>query len=405
MPPNPRLEPPADRRSSARTVLAAMGALSIASALAAVVAGPSGRGRARAEAQAASAAALDAAAHGGPPARISPAREAARFARFALVLIGILGLAAILWRISGLIVLAFGGVLLAIALRAAARPIQERMGLSSGWAFATAILLILCALALLVWLIGSQLAAEVSQLRQQLPQSWSDMRSALEQSQLGSAALDAVQGAASGASAAQAAGLLATTFGALADAFLIAVLAIFLGANPSLYRRGFLCLVPRRHDDRVARAIDATGEGLRKWLLGQGLAMLLVGTLTGVGLWIIGVPMPLTLGLLAALLNFVPFLGPIAAAVPAVLVAFSAGTSAVLYTLALYFVVQQLEGNVFQPLIQKWAVSLPPALTILAVAMFGMLFGIVGVIFATPMMVALMILVRHLYVRDTLGRA
>jgi predicted PurR-regulated permease PerM len=347
-------------------------------------------------------------ANGNPdaadPPSARPAREAARYARFALILVAVLALAAVVWRISGLIVLVFGGIVLAVALRSAAKPLERWLGLAPGWAFTLAVLLIACVLALFGWLIGSQIASEAAQLRQQLPQAWSEARSWLQQSQVGRTVLVGLREAVSSASAARAAGLLATTFGGLADLLLLLVLAIFIGANPALYRRGFLCLVPPRQHDSVAEAIDAAGSGLRKWLMGQGCAMLLVGTITGLGLWLIGIPMALSLGLLAALLNFVPFLGPIAAAIPALLIAFVQGPNAALYTLALYFVIQQLEGNAFQPLIQKWAVSLPPALTLLAVAMFGMLFGIAGVIFATPIMVTLMILVRQLYVKDALGR-
>lgn len=113
--------------------------------------------------------------------------------------------------------------------------------------------------------------------------------------------------------------------------------------------------------------------------------------------------MPLALGLLAGLLDFIPFIGPIIEAVPVLLVAFTAGPQMVLWVALLYFAVQQVEGNVLVPLIQKRAVSLPPALTVVSAVGMGVLFGFAGMVFATPLLVAIMVVVRMVYLRDVLG--
>jgi len=129
-----------------------------------------------------------------------------------------------------------------------------------------------------------------------------------------------------------------------------------------------------------------------------------VGTMTGVGLALIGVPLSLSLGLVAGLLEFIPVVGPILAAVPGVLLAFSAGPQSAAYAVLLYISVQQIESNILTPLVQRWAVELPPVVALLSIVAAGLVFGVMGVIFATPMAVVVMALVRHLYVEDTLEK-
>ena len=118
--------------------------------------------------------------------------------------------------------------------------------------------------------------------------------------------------------------------------------------------------------------------------------MAVVGTLSGVGLWLIGVPLALVLGIVAGLMNFVPYIGAIAGSIPAVILAFSVGSTQGLETIGLYLVIQGFEGNVMAPLIQRRAVDLPPALTILAQTAFGSILGISGLIFATPLTAVLL---------------
>jgi predicted PurR-regulated permease PerM len=131
-----------------------------------------------------------------------------------------------------------------------------------------------------------------------------------------------------------------------------------------------------------------------------------VGAAVALGLTLLGMPMPLALGLIAGLLEFVPFFGPIISGTLAVLVAFGQGPAQALYVALLFLVIQQIEGNVLVPLVQRWAVKLAPALTVAGVLVFGTLFGIAGVVFATPLLVVCTVLVRELYVERVLeGRS
>jgi len=122
---------------------------------------------------------------------------------------------------------------------------------------------------------------------------------------------------------------------------------------------------------------------LRKWLLAMTLDMLFLGTLTGLGLYLIGVPVAFALGILSGVSVFVPYIGPIAAIVPGLLIALSVSPTLALYAAIVYLVAQQLEGNIALPLLQRWTVSMPPAVSLLAIVAFGLLFGVWGVLFAT----------------------
>jgi predicted PurR-regulated permease PerM len=140
-----------------------------------------------------------------------------------------------------------------------------------------------------------------------------------------------------------------------------------------------------------------SGHALRRWLLAQLFAMTTIGAMTTLGLFLLGVPLAVSLGFVAGLTEFVPFFGPIAFGVFAVLFSFTVSPMTALYVALLCFGIQQFEGNVLQPVVQRWAVSLPPALAVISVVIFGLLFGILGAIFATPLMTVVMLFVERLY--------
>jgi predicted PurR-regulated permease PerM len=144
--------------------------------------------------------------------------------------------------------------------------------------------------------------------------------------------------------------------------------------------------------------LQAAGHGLSRWLLGQGLSMLAIGTLTAVGLGLMGMPMALGLGVIAGLFAFVPFFGAVTSGALVVLLAFAEGPDKALQAALLMLAVQQIEEFVLLPFIQRWAVRLPPVLGLIAAVIFALLFGPAGVLVATPLMVMVMILVQRLYV-------
>jgi predicted PurR-regulated permease PerM len=153
----------------------------------------------------------------------------------------------------------------------------------------------------------------------------------------------------------------------------------------------------------VREVLDAIGHVLQRWLVGQLVLMAIVGTITWIGLALLGVPFALPLALFAGLSEFVPYVGPIVAAIPAVLVGFAEGPHLALWVAGLYIAVQSIESYVLTPLIQQRAVYLPPALLLFSQVVLGVTAGPLGVIVATPLAAAGLVAVNKLYVEDVLG--
>jgi predicted PurR-regulated permease PerM len=153
----------------------------------------------------------------------------------------------------------------------------------------------------------------------------------------------------------------------------------------------------------VDSALNASGQALELWLVGQLFAMALIGVLVGFAMWLIGLPSPLALGLIAGLTEFIPFIGPILGALPALLIAATRDAGTLAWTVIAFVGIQQIESNLIMPVIQRRTVSLPPVLSLFAVVAFGVVLGALGLILAVPLTVVAYVLVKKLYVRETLG--
>jgi predicted PurR-regulated permease PerM len=169
--------------------------------------------------------------------------------------------------------------------------------------------------------------------------------------------------------------------------------------DPDLYRRGFLRLIPPGYRSVATSVLDDARQSLRHWLIGQTLIALYIGITSGIVFWLLGLPHAAALGLIAGLLEFVPYIGGLIASMPALLVALSTGDPWMFLWVALAcLVIQQLEGNLLSPLIQQWAVRLPAVVGLFAMIALGTIFGPLGVLLATPLTVVTIVLVKHLYV-------
>lgn len=334
---------------------------------------------------------------------VTQPRKDSNVIRYILIAVAVVALAALAWDVADVIIIAFGGIVMATVLRAAAEPLARRTGWSERWSLAAVVIGLLIAFGLLAWLFGAQAANQFAELRERVPQAAEKLRAWLEGSRAGKAVVDSIKQAMGGDKAASGLGAAAgAALGGLGNLLLVVFVGIYFAASPKFYRNGAVRLFPIGRRAQVGAAIDESGVALRKWLVAQLIVMLVVGVLTGVSMAIIGVPLSLSLGLLAGLLDFVPVIGPIVAAAPGVLLAFAKDPRIGLYALIAYIVVQQIESNVITPLTQRWAVQLPPVIALLAIVAGGLLFGILGVIFATPLAVVAMVLIRKLYVEDTL---
>lgn len=315
-----------------------------------------------------------------------------------LIAVAIVGLAALAVLLRDVIVLAFGSVLVAVALRLAMAPVQRLTGWPERSVLAAVVAGGLLVTALGLWQLGEPLAAQFNALRSALPGALAAAMRWLNSHAVGLALIEWWDTAKNGVEWARVAGLAGSALGAVAAALLMLVLGVYLAADPALYRRGLVRLMPLAHRRRVEQALDCAHYGLSRWLLAQSIAMVGVGTMTAAGLALLGMPLALPLGIIAGLLGFVPFFGTMAAAALIVLLAFAQGVEQAFYAALVCLLVQQLEGYVLQPFVQRWAIALPPALGPLAVIVFGVLFGPIGAVVATPLMIVLMLMVQRLYV-------
>jgi predicted PurR-regulated permease PerM len=320
------------------------------------------------------------------------------FTRYVLTVLAIAGVALFAWKISPVLMLFFAGVVLATAVRAGSVPLSRRFGLSETISAAVVFVLLIALLVTGGYFFGKQIVEQAQELWQALSDAWAKTREFLESTPIGAFLLENVASAQDPEAMAKVVKGTATVFGGIADLVLVLFLAMYLAVDPTTYRNGFLLLLPRSVRDDVGDALDASGVALRKWLVGQLGAMVMVGVLTGLGLWMVGVPLALPLGILSGLLDFVPFIGPLLAAIPGILIAFSESPQVALYAALVYLTVQFVEGNLVLPLAEKWAVSLPPALTLLGIVAFGLVFGLLGVLFAMPLTVVTVVMVNKLYV-------
>ncbi len=338
-----------------------------------------------------------------PPDLPPPARPG--FAGRVVLAVAVTAAALLLWQLSAVLLLVFGATVLAAVLRSIARVLQHRAHLRPRWSVVAAVLIVALLLLTLGDLMGNAVGEQIANLRERLPRAWEAVRGWLAQAAMGRQVLYAIeevwQAGTLGPYLARMATLMVNAAG---HAVLMVILAVFLAAEPGFYRRGVVRLVPPPHRPRVDAALQASGQALSRWLLGQGVSMLFIGAATGVGLALLGAPMALMLGLIAGILAFVPFFGAMAAGLFAVLLAFTEGPRMALYVALLFIAVQQVEEYLLLPLVQRWAVRLPPALGLVAAVIFGILFGPMGILFATPLMVVTMVLVRRLYVHWALER-
>ena len=328
--------------------------------------------------------------------------------RTILLSAGALAALVLLWQLAHVLLLLFGGTLLGVVLHGAASKLSSWSGASRGLAVVVAVVVLVGGGVALGWLVGPPVADQVGELLDRLPAAVEKVEGTLEESRWGRILLQRAPEPSEMVPAASTAlepvtGIFTTLFGLASSTLLVLAVALFLAVSPRIYLDGALRLVHPGHRDRAERFLNAAGRALNWWMVGRLVSMTVVGVLTTAGLWIVGAPLPLSLGFIAGGLSFVPILGPVASATPAVLLALPEGTSLALWVVVVFLGVQVLETNLITPLVQESTVSLPPVLLIAGQVVLGVLFGFLGVLLATPVMVATVIGVQVLYVEGVLG--
>lgn len=299
------------------------------------------------------------------------------------------------------LLLAFAAILVACVLRGASTQLSRIIPIAPRWSLLLVVLALIMVGALLAWWRGPEIADQVTALFGQLGTEAGRLWQRIDDTEWGSSLFGHLRDNLGGLGS-YVTGIASSTFGIVGGLLLVGVTAIFLALAPQIYLDGAVRLLPTSARPRGRDVALETGATLQRWFVGQLVDMLAVTILVGAGLYALGVPLAFTLAVFAGLLNFIPFIGALAGAIPAILVALGQSPTLALWVAGLFLVVQMLEGNLIAPVVQKRAVALPPALTIFSQTILGTLFGPLGLILATPIMAALMTAVRMAYVETVL---
>jgi predicted PurR-regulated permease PerM len=196
---------------------------------------------------------------------------------------------------------------------------------------------------------------------------------------------------------------LSSTLTVIGGLVLIIFLAIYIGAEPQLYHDGLMHLFPHRARARAGEVLTEMATVLRKWLVVQLIAMVTIGTVTTVVMLLLGVKAAFALGFIAGLLEFIPTVGPILAAVPAIAMGFADSPEKAFYVVLAYWGIQFLENNLLIPQLMRGGMDIPPALTLVAQALMTLVFGFLGLMVAVPLTAAILVPIKMLYVNDVVG--
>ncbi|MGE6742619.1 AI-2E family transporter [Allorhizobium pseudoryzae] len=305
-----------------------------------------------------------------------------------------------------MLLLTFAGLLFAILLSAGGSRISAWTKMSDRAGVVVFTLLIAVTLIVMgIWFTPS-VAEQIDQLSDAIPKALERLEGWLNHYQWGQDIMArlSVEDLMTGSFRSTATSAVTTTFGGLGNIVIILFIGLYGALEPGIYRRGLIALLPPETSARGEEVLRRSVSQLRHWLKAQFLSMTAVGVLTALGLWAIGLPLPFLLGLIAALLAFIPNIGPILACLPALSLALPSGMAMVVWVLVVYVSVQTLESYLLTPLIQRHEVHLPPALILSVQILLAALFGILGLALATPLTALAIVLVREIYVRDYLQR-
>jgi predicted PurR-regulated permease PerM len=324
----------------------------------------------------------------GPRATpVSPGARASNLGRTLWQLALAIAVAAIVVVAIKIVLVLFAGVLAALLLRAIAQVGSRRLHIAPALALAGALILGSLGLVAAGFAAAPTLADQFETLQRDLPEALSRLAAKLPhgliaQSQKGTP-FDNIAHAPTRL-VYEVAGKSVEVLSALVIIFFVAV---YGAAQPEAYVRACLAVVPARHRPRVARALEAVRHDLTRWLVGRLIAMLFVGVTTTITFALLHLPLALLLGALAGLLTFVEYIGAVASAIPPLLFALAQEPVTAVWVLVVYTALHVVEGYVLTPLLARAAVRLPPALTLAAQVLCGMLIGPLGLTFSTPLLV------------------
>jgi predicted PurR-regulated permease PerM len=306
------------------------------------------------------------------------------------------------WYASTILLFAFLGVLLGLPLAAGVdRLAKYRIPRPLGaLILVTAVLVALAATGAAL---APTLSTQTEEIRSRLPEAVAKIQEGLKGRFVGGQSISSQLSSGVTQVARHAIGVIGSTVELVIYLLLVLFIAVYMAVDPDLYYLGMLHLVPHPHRERAAQVLSSMAAVMRRWLLTQCVAMATIGLLWGIALTVLRVKAALALAVIAGILEFVPTIGPTIAAIPALAIGFLDSPEKALYVLLVYLGVQGIESNILIPVLMKGQIDLPPALTIVWQALMALAFGFLGLLVAVPLLAAVLVAVKMLYVRDVVG--
>ena len=334
---------------------------------------------------------------------LSPNPDDQAFLRRLFIVIILAAVLATVFMVRNLLLLAFGALLVAVLLNVMTGFLERRARMAPSLALTAATIILLGTLGLLGYLFYAEIAFQTEMLSIELPRAWRAMEQRLETGPIGRLLLSSLQNRATVTWLTNEAGsILRGSALVLFNLVIILSAAIYFAADPARYRRGLAMLSPPRFRALTDRTLGEIGVALRLWLVTQSVSMAVMGALFAGGLYLAGVPAWGALGLLGGLAEFIPYVGPLVAMVPAFLLA-AAGEGSLWGVFLTYAAARVVQANIVTPLVTGRVVSVPPGWYIFLILGAGYVFGTFGLFFAGPLAIVLYTVWIALYSRATLG--
>jgi predicted PurR-regulated permease PerM len=319
------------------------------------------------------------------------------------------------YRISSVMLAFLLTILLSIILSAPVNYLARR-GLPRMWG----VLTVIAALAVVLWLFGLALVPAVETQSRQFAEAFPALleealalanqvqsffglgtRIGLDPESLSTVGREVL----TGSTVSTAAGVGLTVATALSLGAVVFISTIYLVIRPEPWVNGFVSLFPAGWRQRTREVLQEMYHTVQRWFIGQLAAMTFIAVFWAIALSVIGIPFALLIGIFSGLLAFIPYVGALISVVIPVLLALISDPFTAVWVILAFIIIQQIEGNLLQPIVMSRAVDLHPALVVFAILVMGTLFGLVGVLLAVPLMAALQVLVRELWVKrmDRIG--
>jgi predicted PurR-regulated permease PerM len=306
------------------------------------------------------------------------------------------------------VLLVFAGILMAIFWRGLAHWLSQKLPIKEMLALVFVIVFNFLLFGLLYIVLAPGVSNQITELSQRIPEAVNELISDIRQSEFGRNLIDSISDDLNVSEApmeriGQVFNIFAAILQFIIDIVVIAVFGVFFAVNPHLYRNGFLSLFPHHRRKRVKEIFKELDTTLFRWFLGQIIDMFITAVLTGIGLWLLDVPLVLAFAVITFFLSFIPNIGPVVSAIPPVLISLMDSPEKALSVALMYLGVQLFESYVITPNVQKRAIRMPPVLLLVIQIFFTIILGLLALFLSTPLLATVIVVIRMAYVEDVLG--